>query len=197
MVISTDVGVIWHGCPVKLSSSLIARHRDQGIPKEIDGRKEFSFIINCLTWRHWVVVHNLCHIKMQLIVHHLQTNGQIRIDQVLLIPELHIVFSSLCIDLLIRYLWGHFMIVDQDFLELLDLTWKCVTIQCVFFHPWKGLVDHCLQHTWSNGIICYMLIINRITRFLFGRSLVWFHSFLIVCLDANNRSLTCVISPSL
>ena len=44
---------------------------------EIDRGEKFSFIINLLTWSNLVVVDNLGYIKVQLIVHNLQTYGHI------------------------------------------------------------------------------------------------------------------------
>ena len=140
------------------------------------------------------MVDNLGHIKMQLIVHNLQAYCHICIDEILLVTKFHQVLCSSIIDLLISDFRCNFAIVYQDFLKLLNLSWQSMSIQGVFLDTREGLVNHCLENLRLDRIISHLAIVNGRTCFFLGRSIIRFYTFLIVCFNADNRSVIAISS---
>ena len=140
------------------------------------------------------MVHNLSHIKVKLIVHYLQTNCHICIDEVFLITEFHFILGSCCIYFFIGNFRSYGMLIDEDFVYLLNLTWKLVAIEDVFFNTWEGLVNDCFQYCRFNSVIFNFAIVYCITFFFFSSLLVVFHAFLIICFNVYNSSLATIAS---
>ena len=132
------------------------------------------------------MVDDLGHIKMQLIIYNLQAYSHICIDEILLVTKLHQVLCSSIIDLLIGDFRCNFVIVYQDFLKLLNLSWQSMPIQSVFFHTWKGLVNHCLENFRLDGIISHFTVIYYHSSFFFSSGFSSLNSILIVSLNIYN-----------
>ncbi|KXU05102.1 hypothetical protein SORDD24_00907 [Streptococcus oralis] len=84
------------------------------------------------------------------------------------------------------------MIVNQDFIELLHLSRQSMTVQGVFFHTWKGLVNHCFEDSRLNRVISHCTVINLSSCFLLSRSILCFHTFLVIRFNANNSPIIAV-----
>ena len=140
------------------------------------------------------MVDNLSHIKVKLVVHHLQTNGHICIDEIFLITEFHFILGSRCIDLLIGNFRSHSVLVNHNLINRLHLTWELVTIKDVLFNTWEGLVDDCFQYCRFDRVIFDFAIVYCITFFFFSSLLVVFHAFLVICFNIDNGSLTAIAS---
>ena len=138
------------------------------------------------------MVDNLGHIKVQLIIHNLQTNCHFRIDKISIIAKLHQVLCSCLIDFFVSNFRCDFVFVDKDFIELLDLSWQGMPVQAVFFNTWEGLVNHCFEDLRLDSVISHLAIVNGRTCFFLGRSIICFHAFLIVCFNADNCTLIAI-----
>ena len=138
------------------------------------------------------MVDNLGHIKVQLIVHNLQTNCHFRIDKISIIAKLHHVLCSCLINFFVGNFWCNFVFVDKYFIELLDLSWQGMPVQTVFFNTWEGLVNHCFEDLRLDRVISYLAIINFRTCFFFSRSILCFYPLLVIRFNANNCSLIAI-----
>ena len=138
------------------------------------------------------MVDNLGHIKVQLIIHNLQTNCHFRIDKISIIAKLHQVLCSCLIDFFVGNFRCDFVFVDKDFIELLDLSWQGMPVQTVFFNTWEGLVNHCFENLRLNSVISHLAIIYLRTCFFLSRSILCFHTLLVISFYANNCSLIAI-----
>ena len=138
------------------------------------------------------MVDNLGHIKVQLIIHNLQTNCHFCIDKISIIAKLHQVLCSCLIDFFVSNFRCDFVFVDKDFIELLDLSWQGMPVQTVFFNTWEGLVNHCFEYLRLDRVISHLAIINGRTCFFLVRSIICFYTFLIVRFNTDNCSLIAI-----
>ena len=140
------------------------------------------------------MVDNLSYIKVKLIVHHLQTNGHICIDEIFLITEFHVILGSRCVDLFIGNFRSHSVLVNHHLINWLHLTRKFVAIKDIFFNTWEGLVNDCFQYCRFDSVVFNFAIVYCITFFFFSSLLVVFHTFLVICFNIYNGSLTAIAS---
>ena len=142
------------------------------------------------------MVDNLSHIKVKLVVHHLQTNCHICIDEVFLITEFHFILGSRCIDLLIGNFRSHSVLINHNLINRLHLTWKFVAIEDVLFNTWEGLVDNCFQYCRFDSVVFDIAIIYCVALFFFSGFLIVFHTFLVISFDIDNGTFAAVIGSS-
>ena len=142
------------------------------------------------------MVDNLSHIKVKLVVHYLQTNSHICIDEIFLITEFHFILSSCCIYFFIGNFRSYGMLIDNNLINWLKLTWKLVAIKDIFFNTREGLVNDCFQNSRLNCIVFHVTIIDFIAFFFFSDFLVCFNAFLVICFNVYNCSFATIVCSS-
>ncbi|CIV64469.1 Uncharacterised protein [Streptococcus pneumoniae] len=54
------------------------------------------------------------------------------------------------------------------------------------------MVNYCLKYLRLDRIISHLAIVNNRTCFFLGRSIIRFYAFLIVCFNADNRTVIAI-----
>ncbi|CIV50157.1 Uncharacterised protein [Streptococcus pneumoniae] len=111
-----------------------------------------------------------------------------------IIAKLHQVLCCCLIDFLISDFRGDSVVIDKDLVELLHLSWQSMPVQGVFLDTREGLVNHCFEDLRLDRIISHLAIVNNRTCFFLGRSIIRFYAFLIVCFNADNRTVIAISS---